>query len=221
MIPARVDNLVVKDVLTRQLDSDRNAPFIRFGSEVASYGEVHDRARAFASQLAATGVKSGDLVALMMSNSVEYVNLYFALTYRGAPVVLINTTFLGYMLEYVLNDAGCVTLICEEQYLEALLASEANLSSLETVILSGASTTKDWSRAFRRIRIVRLDDIPTDTSTFEEPTTSHDDLHCVVYSSGTTGPSKGIMISNAHALIKAFEVITICDFSDEIGRAHV
>jgi crotonobetaine/carnitine-CoA ligase len=44
---------------------------------------------------------------------------------------------------------------------------------------------------------------------------AYDDLHCVVYSSGTTGPSKGIMISNAHAVAKAFEVIEICGFTED------
>jgi crotonobetaine/carnitine-CoA ligase len=213
MDPSRVDNLLVKDVLKRQLAIDPNQPFIRFGSEIANYREVHDRAQVVASKLATIEVERAELVALMMSNSIEYVNLYFALAYQGAPVVLINTTFHGYMLEYVLNDAGCRTLLCEEQYLEALLASETNLMSLESIIVSGSfSSRKDWSRRFNRIRVVGLDDLPGEIAAFEEATVSHDDLHCVVYSSGTTGPSKGIMISNAHALIKAFEVITICDF---------
>ncbi len=215
MNPSRVDNLLVKDVLKQQLETDRHQPFIRFDAEVATYGEVHDRAQAVASKLPAIGVERGDLVALMLSNGVEYVNLYFALAYRGAPVVLINTTFHGYMLEYVLNDAGCRTLLCEEQYLDALLTSEASLTSLERIIVSGAFSREDWSRKFSRIRVVGVDDLPADVTTFEDPPVSHDDLHCVVYSSGTTGPSKGIMISNAHALIKAFEVITICDFRPE------
>ena len=49
------------------------------------------------------------------------------------------------------------------------------------------------------------------------PAVSHNDLHCVVYSSGTTGPSKGIMISNGHALTKAVEVLRICNFT---SRRH-
>jgi len=216
MNPSQVSSLLVKSVLKRQLAIDQNQPFIRFGAEVATYGEVHDHAQKVALKLANNGVEHGDLVALMMSNSVEYVSLYFALAYVGAPVVLINTTFHGYMLEYVLNDAGCRTLLSEEEYLEVLLASEPNLTSLERIIVSGTFASKeDWSLRFRRIQVVGVDDLPSDMTAFEEAAVSHDDLHCVVYSSGTTGPSKGIMISNAHALIKAFEVITICEFRPE------
>ena len=62
-------------------------------------------------------------------NSIEYVELYFGLAYRGAAVVLVNTAFRGYMLEYVLNDAACPVLIADAEYLPALLRVRDQLSS--------------------------------------------------------------------------------------------
>lgn len=217
------DGLVVRDLLERRAASHRDAPFLRFGSEVATYGEVHRRASAISCALGRLGIERGELVGLMCANSIEYVALYFGLADRSAPVVLVNTEFRGYLLEYLLNDAACTTLIAGAEFLERLAESEGALAHLETVVVTGDATEATaWSRRFTTLRVVALrtvledgDDGGGDGAAAPVPVPA--DLHCVVYSSGTTGPSKGIMISNAHALTKAVEVLRICRFgSDDV-----
>ncbi len=212
-----LDELIVRDVLSRRAHTDGDKPFIRFGSEVASYDRVHRNALEHAASLARIGVERSELVGLMLPNSIEYVELYFGIATRGAAVVLVNTAFRGHMLEYVLNDAGCRVLIADEEFLPALLESEDLLSHLQTVLVPGDASTADrWAGRFARIEVAAIGAVrnghaldPPGAS----PAVSHNDLHCVVYSSGTTGPSKGIMISNGHALTKAVEVLRICNFT--------
>src|SRR6202035_5386060 len=186
----------------------------------ATYGQVHDRAMAAAAALGAVGVDRGQLVGLLAPNSVGYVELYFGIALRGAAVVLVNTSFTGYMLEYVLNDAACRVLIAHESLLGALLESEGALTQLETVVVTGdAASASSWATRFSRLSVVPLAELAarSDPAQLVPVGVSPDDLHCIVYSSGTTGPSKGVMISHAHALTKASEVLRICRFgSDDV-----
>jgi crotonobetaine/carnitine-CoA ligase len=211
------DGLTVKDLLTRRAADSATRPFIRFGQQVSTYGQVHERAVAAASTLADLAVDHQDLVALMLPNSVEYVELFFALAYRGSGVVLVNTAFRGYMLEYVLNDAGCRTLVADREYLPEILESQHLLDKLEVLLVAGPSVdVSDWDERFEKVRVRSLGQLlEQGSTTAHEARVSHRDLHCVVYSSGTTGPSKGIMISNAHSLVKAAEVLRICGYTED------
>ncbi|HEV3213334.1 MAG TPA: AMP-binding protein [Acidimicrobiales bacterium] len=216
----RTDGALVRDVLARRAASDPASPFLRFGPDVATYGEVHAAATAASRAVRDVGVEPAELVGVMLANSIAYVELYFGLAYRGAAVVLVNTDFRGYLLEHVLNDAGCRTLLAGGEFLATLAASEDALAQLETIVVVGAIPDgEDPGQAFSRIRVVPLDTLRAAPGE-GAPAPSEDaatpgSLHCVVYSSGTTGPSKGIMISNAHALTKADEVLRICAFTPE------
>lgn len=133
---AEISNLSVQGLLVRRAESDPDKPFIHFDRQTVTYGEVHRRAMRNASVLGARSVERGNLVAVMMNNGHEYVQVYAGLAYRGAPVVLVNTAFRGYMLEYVLNDAGCRVLIVDEEFLDVVAESESRLSQLELVTIS-------------------------------------------------------------------------------------
>ena len=205
--------MIVRDVLARRAGTDGAAPFLRLGADVASYAGVHRNALAVSSALGTIDVARTELVGLMLPNSIEYVEIYFGLAYRGAAVVLVNTAFRGYMLEYVLNDAACRVLVADETFLETLLESEASLTTLQTVLVPGDPPGLEaWAARFARIEVRALGSMASGDAADVPAEVSYSDLHCVVYSSGTTGPSKGIMISNGHALTKAIEVLRICDF---------
>jgi crotonobetaine/carnitine-CoA ligase len=211
-----IEGLFVRDVLQRRAAVDAAKPFLRFDHRVATYGEVDQNARASAAALEHLGVAHAELVGLMLDNSIEYVETYFGVAYLGAAVVLINTSFTGYLLEYVLNDAACRVLVADERFLEDLAASEGELQHLQVIVVPDATPELAHGAArFSRIEVVALAWLESSrpaAATSAPSEASPSDLHCVVYSSGTTGPSKGIMISNVHALTKAVEVLVICDF---------
>jgi crotonobetaine/carnitine-CoA ligase len=216
LITLPVEELIVRDILREQVQVSADRPFIRCGSDVATYGEIHTAAQRDAAALAELGVANGDLVALMLPNAIAYVELFFGMAYRGAAVVLVNTAFRGYMLEYVLNDAACSVLIADPEYLPVIWNSRDQLQHLRTIAVTGdPSTVAAWDDRFDKTQVVSLSAIAAQADgDGTEGRATHSDLHCVVYSSGTTGPSKGIMISNAHSVVKAVEVLRICGYSE-------
>jgi crotonobetaine/carnitine-CoA ligase len=205
-----LSEMVVAKLLAGRAATTPDLPFVRFGTDVVTYGEMDRRARRYASALASVGVNRGDLVAIMMPNSIDYVALYFGLVYRGAAVVLVNTAFSGYMLEYVLNDAGCRLMVVDADLVPAVAQSQERLTALRRLLVTNATELP----VAEGLECIDLAAIAARSAQIEpDPQVAYADLHCVVYSSGTTGPSKGIMISNAHAVAKAFEVIRICGFT--------
>ncbi len=207
-----LSEMVVSKLLAGRAAIAPDAPFLRFGETVVSYGELHRRALRYAGALERIGVGRGDLVAIMMPNSVEYVALYFGLAYRGAAVVLVNTAFRGYMLEYVLNDAACRLAVVDAELLPTVRESLPGLGALRQILVAGGDGG-DSGISGDSVELIDLRAALADApERAPDPTVEYGDLHCVVYSSGTTGASKGIMISNAHAVAKAFEVIRICGF---------
>src|SRR6266849_510032 len=149
-----IDDLVVGELLVRRAATHTDKPFVRFGSETATYGRVHENAIRIASALSTVAVERSDLVALMLPNSIEYIELYFGLAYRGAAVMLVNTAFRGYMLEYVLNDAACRILIADEAFLPLILQSEESLQHLEVVLVPGESSSLvEWEHRLSRIKL--------------------------------------------------------------------
>ncbi|MPZ62015.1 MAG: AMP-binding protein [Propionibacteriales bacterium] len=202
--------MVVAKLLAGRAATTPDAPFVRFGDAVVTYGEMHRRAKRYASALQSVGLGRGDLVAIMMQNSIDYIAVYFGLVYRGAAVVLVNTAFRGYMLEYVLNDAGCQVMVVDSDLVPAVRESQPGLGALRRILVTGGAGTSTPEGD----QVVDLSAAVSGSGEAEpDLEVGYADLHCVVYSSGTTGPSKGIMISNGHAVAKAFEVIRICQFT--------
>lgn len=207
-----LDRMVVHRVLAERAANSPELPFVRFGDRVLSYGELHDSAQRHAAALRRAGVRRGDLVAVLMRNSVEYLDVYFGLVYAGAAVVLVNTAFRGYMLEYVLNDAGCALLVVDADLVPAVAEAGPRLASLTALLVVGDPTERPEPPA-GLVATGLAEALAAGDRCGPDDQVGYADLHCVVYSSGTTGPSKGIMISNGHAVAKAFEVLRICGFT--------
>lgn len=215
-----LDRMVVHKLLAERAEDSPDRPFVRFGDDVVSYGELHESAMRHAAALERAGVRRGDLVAVMMRNSIDYLGVYFGLAYRGAAVVLVNTSFRGYMLEYVLNDAGCRLLVADRDLVPTVGAAVHRLAALTDVLVVGASGSAPErpddgvSEGVDGLAVASLSRLLAEGGRAgPDEGVTYADLHCVVYSSGTTGPSKGIMISNGHAVAKAFEVLRICGFT--------
>lgn len=203
----RFDEMVPARLLERRAASDADRRFVTYGADDWTFAATEAAAARIAGGLQDLGVGPGDAVGLFLPNSPAFVNTYFALGKLGATMIPVNTAYRGYMLEYLLNDTGCRILVVDAAYLDRVEASLDALTSLEHVIVVGASDVG----------------LPLRTSAFEElfaepvttaPEVGPRDVNCVIYTSGTTGPSKGVPIINAHGIAKAIEVIRLAEMTE-------
>jgi crotonobetaine/carnitine-CoA ligase len=165
-------------------------------------------ARNTASALEGLGVTHGTKVALMLPNCPAFVNAFFALSMVGAITVPVNTAYHGYMLEHVLNDTGCTTLVLDHQYLEQLLPSVPQLVKLERLILTNADSRMTSAGG---LPVLAYQDLEEHDGAAFDPRGSFSDVNCILYTSGTTGPSKGVLIPNSLSVMKALEYVRVAD----------
>ena len=206
--------MVISRLLEQRAAVSPERPFVVYGHEAWTYGAVEGSASSIAGALAGLGVERGTRIGLFLPNCPEFVNTYFALGKLGATAIPVNTAYRGYMLEYLLNDTACRILVVAAALLDRVRDALPKLETLETVIVVGdGAEAVELPRLTRLSLAADLDGSPTAT----DPQVTQNDVNCVVYTSGTTGPSKGVPITNAHGVAKAIEVIRIC----EIGESDV
>lgn len=166
------------------------------GGKSWSYGEIDALSARMAGALVAAGAQPGDRVAVQVDKSAENVALYLGAMRAGLVYVPLNTAYTETEIAYFLGDADPVVFVCKPEKENALaaVAQKAHVASLMTLGAAGEGSLLETASEAAPFAGV-------------EKRTS-DDLAVILYTSGTTGRSKGAMLthdnlaSNALALHK-------------------
>jgi carnitine-CoA ligase len=161
--------------------------FDEFG-ETISYCALADRTRRVAAALQSIGVETGDHVAVMLRNRVEFPIVWLALARLGAVMVPLNAYYRDADASYVLNDARATVLLTEAHFTDLAVRLRETAPSLRAVISVDAGVRSHEVRALADI-MARSDDAPTARSIYPETTIN------IQYTSGTTGHPKGCILS--------------------------
>jgi len=168
---------------------DRAAhPAIILGDRTLTWGELYERACRVAQALADAGVGAQDRVAFIDKNGIEHFELFFGASLLNAVCVDVNWRLAAPEVEYIVNDSAATVFVVGPDFVPLLDAITANLSSVATIVVIGGhdehESFADW-----------VDRYPA-----EDPgaTSALDDVAFQLYSSGTTGRPKGVMLSNTN-----------------------
>lgn len=186
--------IVTGELMALRAAERPDAPALAFdGGASWGWGELHAEARAHAAALQALGVRQGELVLSWLPNGPLAVLNLLALNLLGAVYVPINTAYRGGVLAHVLKTTGAELMIAHGALVERL--AEVDAATLRRVVVVG-----DERPSLPGIEQVSRNTLSADGATLrspERPVHPHD-LQAVLYTSGTTGPSKGVLASYSH-----------------------
>ena len=148
-----------------------------------SYGDLIARAGQMANVLVSSGVKPGDRVAAQTEKSVPALVLYLATVRAGAVYLPLNTAYTLNELEYFIGDAEPSLVVCDPSKAEGIGAIAAKVGAkVETLGADGKGSLTEAAA--------------TATAEFATVARADDDLAAILYTSGTTGRSKGAMLTH-------------------------
>ena len=165
--------------------------------ENLTYSQLAQRAASFAGGLSQLGVAPGERVATMLPASTAYLTAWFGVVWAGAIDVPINNDFKGEFLRHILVESGARTIVIDAQFLSRLDGLE--IPELRRVICVGDSQNN---------KVIPFEQVATGNA-IGPVDREERDIAYVMYTSGTTGPSKGAILPNRTALWNAFAWIDI------------
>lgn len=164
-----------------------------------TFGLLNERVTRLANTLKRLGVKKGDRVALFQVNCNQCVETYFAVAKLGALYLPLNFRAKEEELEYMLNFAEANTLLTGGRYLEMVDSLKPKLSSVKNYVSIDAPHEG----------MLFYEDLITSSSTDEITTDiSEDDTTILMYTAGTTGKPKGVMLPHRSFSIYVLDNVT-------------
>jgi acyl-CoA synthetase (AMP-forming)/AMP-acid ligase II len=180
------------------------------GRDTVTYGEMAEEVAAVAAGLSGRGVGAGDVVGLLSYNSIEFLVTLFAANHLGAIAMPVNWRLAAPELRFILEHSGARALVCDDACLALANAATEELRGLVRVCVSNDPVV-GWDR-FR--------DLSSETARVGRAHVEGDDIHRLMYTSGTTGHPKGVMITYANLAWKNYAHVTEFGFtSDDVGLA--
>ncbi len=148
-------------------------PAVVAGDLTLTYGELNTRVLGLAGALQQAGIRPGDRVAVLCTNSLELVEAAHAVPRAGATLVLLNCRLTPDELAFQLRDAGVRLLLCHEA---------TRTAAIEAAAIAGCESPLT---------------LPLPPATCVQPVDRHalDDAHSIIYTSGTTGRPKGAVLT--------------------------
>ncbi len=171
------------------------------GGTCLTFADVMAQSGRVASALVERGVGPGDRVAAQIEKSAEALMLYLGAIRAGAVFLPLNTAYTDAELAYFLGDAEPAVVVCDPARREALApaAAKARVRALETLGADGRGSLADASAA--------------QAEDFADAPRGPDDLAAILYTSGTTGRSKGAMLTHANLASNAKTLAAAWRFS--------
>jgi long-chain acyl-CoA synthetase len=153
-----------------------------------TYGEFETVVRRVAGMLWANGVRKGDVVSLLLPNSVEYVVAYFACWHLGALAGPINSLLKSQETAYVISDSESKLLLVNSEFLHAVEKTD--------------------------IQIIPFDNLEVTHEQAGETRIDKNDEAIIIYTSGTTGKPKGCLLTHGNAIANARQISTWLGFTE-------
>jgi crotonobetaine/carnitine-CoA ligase len=190
----------VPSLLERRLEADPDGEYLDVTGTKLTAAQVERTANRLANALTELGVRQGDRVATVIENSPEALLSWWGAIRGGFVAVPVNTAYKGEYLRHQLADSGSRLLVVDAGLADRAATVAGDVDSLEHVVVCGGDGEAPERMA--GVRVHRWDDLLGADDKAPAVDIRPSDLGTFVYTGGTTGPSKGCMLShNYHAAL--------------------
>lgn len=219
-VPARIEypEISLPELLRRASADFPHRVATIFQTRALQYGEIDRQADAFAAGLQRLGIQAGDRVAVMLPNLPQYVVAFFGALRAGAVVVPTNPLYTQRELERQLGDAGAAAIVTLDQMFPRVQAA-LPATQVRAVIVTGVGDALPWHLKVAYGVKMRRDGIRPVTGggivhrfanllaapPGRYPALDPDSLAVLQYTGGTTGTSKGAMLSHRNLVANALQ----------------
>ncbi|MDQ0562946.1 crotonobetaine/carnitine-CoA ligase [Rhizobium mesoamericanum] len=169
-------------------DKSPNRVFAHFNGEAITFAELDKESGTFAANLRSRALQRGDRVAVMMRNSRLSLPVLFGIAKAGAVWVPINAQQKGEGLRYILEHSQPKLIVCDRDFLSTIAECGAEIASGAVVTIGDAQDRRAFEAILKEER------------GFADGAPSSNDLFAIMYTSGTTGRPKGVLVT--HGMIR-------------------
>jgi crotonobetaine/carnitine-CoA ligase len=195
----------IAGLLEGRLGRDPDGEYLDVCGTKLSATDVSGTASRLATALRDLGASKGERVATLIDNSPEAVLAWWGTVHGGAISVPINTAYKGYYLRHQLEDSGSRVLVVERDLLDRAVQVAADVAGLQHLVVVDVDTRAELPvvPGVKAHRWSELVDASADEAAVDcRPS----DLATFVYTGGTTGPSKGCMLSHSYHAVLARQI---------------
>jgi acyl-CoA synthetase (AMP-forming)/AMP-acid ligase II len=194
----------------RVVQQDPQRMLTMCGGRVRSATESMERVARLAGGLRALGVRRGDRVALFGPNSDRYHECLLAVPWADGVVVPINSRWIAAEVGHALRDSGAVVLVVDEAFVPMIAALRGAAPGLSAVVVMGDGPPPAGALGF--------EELAATSAVLNDSRRGGQDLFGIFYTGGTTGRSKGVMLTHANITASALGCLATAQFITPGGR---
>lgn len=174
---------------------------------VRTYGEVHANARAWREALVGLGLAAGETVLTFVASSVASVELWCGIAYAGAIEASANPAYRGALLDHIVSDTRARLAVVDNRYFSAVREALIQASNIECIVVIGGDSEPRTDGLTTVVQAAVIVEAARESAgTWSgDPIPGHAPA-CILYTSGTTGMSKGVIVPFAQLKEAAFGV---------------
>lgn len=182
------------------------------GDRAWTWAECLERVRKLAGALQSLGVKNGDPVGVLMLNGFRYFELYFGVLWAGGVLVPLNTRLAPPELIFQLNDCRAKVLIIDDHFVQMLEAFRGKLDTVSQIVHAGDNAPPDGIKSY--------EDLLAASKPVEDAGRGGQDIMGIFYTGGTTGRSKGVLLSHDNIVINAMNTCVSVRYTEDDIYLH-
>ena len=204
--------MYITQTLRRAVQLNGEGTATIFAGRRQTWKKFEDRIARLANGLVGLGVESGDRVAILSLNSDRYMEYFYAVPWAGAAVNPINIRLAPPEIAFTLNDSGSKILFIDDTFSALLPILRPQLESIKHVVFIGDGECPEGCIDYESLIVQseRMSDVDA----------GGDDLAGLFYTGGTTGRSKGVMLSHDNLVFNALNVVAEMGYGRDTVYMH-